>query len=61
MNAAELLTATYCREYCKVSVTFFADGSVEFAAIGNVDDSELVALAEAQGGNVDGWKLESIR
>ena len=59
----EPLYATYTKDYCKVVVAFHADGEVEFSAIGLTGTEEeqnatLLALAEAGGGNVDGWECK---
>lgn len=55
-----LLTATYDADHKRIVATFYADGSVELATLGDVADCDLLAVSNAQGGLVAGWECTEI-
>ncbi len=52
------LTATYRAPYKTVVVNFMADGSVKYAACGDVSYEEIDAMIAAGGADVPGFTCE---
>jgi len=52
------LTAIYDKDYKRIVIRFMEDGSIEFAILGDVTDAEILAAAEAEGGELPGWSSE---
>lgn len=53
-----ILTATYDADHKRIVMTFKADGSADFAMVGDVTENEIEAAFLAEGREIPGWSLQ---